>query len=206
MSDYFQLLGQPRAPWLDAAAVERAFIAISATTHPDHFHQAREEDRRAAHERSAAINRAHQCLRDPRLRLRHFLELERGTRIIDLQDIPDDLMEIFMEVGRLLSSVDHLLNRVTRMTSPLLKVAEFGRSQDLQERIEAWRQKLQQHRTKLETQLKGAQEQWVSLDVRDATARETLLADLETVYRLLSFYDRWTDQLQQRGMKLLALV
>src|SRR5215472_9636832 len=77
MVDYFALLDEPRRPWLDAEPLKEKFLALSATVHPDRVHNLSETERAAAQERYTELNAAYQCLREPKERLHHLLELER---------------------------------------------------------------------------------------------------------------------------------
>ena len=109
MLDYFVLLDQPRRPWLDADALKAKFLALSSTTHPDRVHGAAEAEVQSATQRYTELNTAHACLRDPKERLHHLLELERGQKLFGLQPTPDGVMEWFMQVGELVRAVDAFL-------------------------------------------------------------------------------------------------
>src|SRR5580704_17653109 len=106
MTDYFKLLEQPRRPWLDVDALKQTFLARSSQIHPDRVHNAPEAERQAAGERYAKLNTAYQCLREPKARLRHLLELESGARSADIQQVPPALTERFFEIGRLCREAD----------------------------------------------------------------------------------------------------
>lgn len=93
--DPFQLLGMPRAFDLDANLLQTKFITASAANHPDRFTDPLEQAEAA--ERSAAINEAHDVLRDPEKRANALLQLlgePRETSERDQQLPPDFLMEI----------------------------------------------------------------------------------------------------------------
>ena len=78
--DCFALLGEPRRPWLDAEALKAKFLTRSAEVHPDRVHQSSEADKLAANQRYTELNAAYNCLREPRHRIRHLLELELGQQ------------------------------------------------------------------------------------------------------------------------------
>jgi DnaJ-domain-containing protein 1 len=203
VTDYFTLLRQPRAPWLELSALERAYLDASKAAHPDRVHGQSVQTREAAHARAVDVNQAHLCLREPRTRLRHFLELERASRIADLQEIPDDLMQLFTEVGGFLKAADQLASTLEGVTSPLLKAAEFAKGQELQDAMQDCQRRIGERTEALEEQVKILDADWRGLAARDTVGRETLLSRLETIYRLLSFYERWKAQLQARTLKLL---
>jgi hypothetical protein len=48
MTDCFDLLGEPRRPWLDAEALKSRFLLLSAEAHPDRVHGGTDEAKAAA--------------------------------------------------------------------------------------------------------------------------------------------------------------
>ena len=48
MSDDFALLDEPRRPWIDAELLKSKFLRLSTAVHPDRFHAATEDEKRAA--------------------------------------------------------------------------------------------------------------------------------------------------------------
>jgi curved DNA-binding protein CbpA len=203
MKDHFALLGQPRRPWLDAETIQQGFVRAAAEVHPDRVHDAPESVRQSAHDRYTELNAAQLCLRDVRTRLRHLLELERGRKVVDLQEIPEALMALFERLGRQLKAADQHLREVAQATSPLLKVGLFEQGETLREQLRQTQAILHQHRQELEGHLRVLNDQWERLAGDDAEARERLLRDLETLYRLISFHDRWRAQVQERLLKLM---
>ncbi len=89
MTDYFALLEQPRRPWLEPTALQEKYHA---------------QARAAAGTASADLNKAYQLLRDPKLRLQHLLALEGGGA--KENDVPNDLVEVFMDVARVVRGDD----------------------------------------------------------------------------------------------------
>ena len=73
MTDLFALLGQPRRPWLDAEAIQQAFISAARDHHPDRRHEEPEERREAAQLCYTRLNEARQRLSTHHTRLRHLL-------------------------------------------------------------------------------------------------------------------------------------
>ena len=109
MTDFFARLQVERRPWLDAEALKRKFLELSAASHPDKHRSADEPARRAVQSESAEFNAAYRCLSDPRLRLRHLLDLQRGPKPDELQRVPSELMEASLEVSRLCRDSDAFL-------------------------------------------------------------------------------------------------
>src|SRR3954469_17587739 len=151
MTDHFARLQVPRRPWLDEEALKAKFVALSSELHPDRA-QGDEKHRDAVQKRYTEINAAYSCLRDPRKRLAHLLELERGATPSELQAVPDDLMNTFFEVSRLCRATDQFLAEGNAASSPLLKVQSFERSQAMSDEV-----------TALQTRLAGTREQLVAL-------------------------------------------
>jgi DnaJ-domain-containing protein 1 len=195
MTDYFALLKESRRPWLDADALKTKFHTLSAEVHPDRVHQASAEDKEVAQQRYIELNAAYQCLRDPRQRLRHLLELELGAKPSDLTNVPDDLMELFFSVGRTFRDVDALLAEKGRATSPLLQVQVFERGQEWMEKLNAVREQIVTRRDRLLAELQTVDVSWAAAAAKPT---DTLLR----IWRLLSFYDRWLAQIHERVVQL----
>jgi len=195
MTDHFALLNEPRRPWLDTDSLKQRFLALSAEVHPDRVHQASEADKLAANRRYTELNAAYNCLREPRERLRHLLELELGNKPSDLTNVPNDLMELFFSVGKLLREVDAFVAEKGKATSPLLQVEFFERGQEWIEKLGGLRQVLNSKREPLLSELNALNELWSD------KSPKTLERLLE-IWRLLSFYDRWLAQIQERVVQL----
>ena len=203
MTDCFALLGEPRRPWLDVAALKAKFLARSAEVHPDRVHSAPAAERAAAQERYTALNAAFSTLREPKDRLQHLLELESGAKPGNIQSTPAELTDLFFEVGRLCRDVDFFLLEKGRANSPLLKVKMFQRAMDWTNQINALQQRLNAKRGELEAALQAMNEVWAAAPSEPEARRSALpLARLEQLYRTFSFLSRWTAQLQERVVQL----
>jgi curved DNA-binding protein CbpA len=193
--DHFALFAEPRRPWLDAEALKSKFHTLSAEVHPDRVHQAGADEKRAANQRYTELNAAYQCLREPRSRIRHLLELELGTKPSDLTNIPEDLMNLFFAVGKLLRETDALVTEKRAATSPLLQVEVFERGQQMVEQLQELLQQIAARRDLILAQLKAVDANW---DRGERPPTDELL----TIWRWLSFYDRWLGQLHERVAQL----
>ena len=80
MTDYFELLKEPRRQWLEADTLKQKFLALSASIHPDKIHSSGEAEKSAAAKQFAELNAAYNCLLEPKSRLLHLLELELGAK------------------------------------------------------------------------------------------------------------------------------
>lgn len=193
--DFFSLLNEPRRPWLDAGALKTKFLALSAEVHPDRVHESADAVKLAATARYTALNAAHNCLREPRDRLRHLLELELGHKPSDLTSVPNDLMDLFFEIGKEVREVDAFLAEKARATSPLLQVQLFERGQVKVDKLGELRARILPRRDAMLDELKAV----------DAVWGFTLPKPLErllVIWRLLGFYERWLAQIHERKVQL----
>ena len=122
MTDAFELLQEPRRPWLDADALKDRFLQQSSAVHPDRFHNATEAEKAAANQSYADLNAAYTKLKDFRERLLHLLELEAGERPKDIQRIPPGTMDLFVEVGQTCRDCDAFLTRKGTSDSPMFRL------------------------------------------------------------------------------------
>ncbi len=197
--DYFALLDEPRRPWLDSDILKQKFLALSANAHPDKIHSAPESEKSAASKKFAELNAAYNCLVAPKSRLLHLLELERGAKPKDIQQIPDGLADLFAEVAMICRQVDAFLAEKAKTVSPLLQVQFFERTQEWIENLNAVQAKLRDLSERLFAELK-------MLDAKcmagDPPVRSGLLDELEKLYRLFSYFNRWGGQIQERLVQL----
>jgi len=201
MTDFFALLDEPRRPWLEPDLLKAKFLARSAQVHPDRIHGAGETEKAAASRQYAELNTAYNCLRDPKERLGHLLQLELGVRPKDLQQMPDELAETFLEVAQLCRQADAFLAEKARVTSSLLQVQLFERGQEWAEKLTGLQLTLVNRREVLTGQVKNLDAQWETARAGGAPYRQAL-GQLEELYRLLSFFTRWIAQLQERLFRL----
>jgi len=196
--DYFELLDEPRRPWLDPDLLKNKFLTISAELHPDRVHGSIPVEKERAQAQYSEMNTAYQTLRDPKLRSAHLLELESGVKPSAIQSAPGDLMDLFMRVGALCRDVDKFVEAKRAVTSPLLLVELFERGQELTERVKGLQQILNERSEVAEQSLRKLNSPW------ESKAPVLPLAELEQSYRTFSYLGRWSAQLQER-LVLLAL-
>jgi DnaJ-domain-containing protein 1 len=197
--DYFVLLDEPRRPWLDSDLLKKKFLVLSASVHPDKIHSATDSEKSAVSKIFAELNAAFNCLTAPKSRLLHLLELELGTKPKDIQQIPNDLANIFADVSIACSSADRFLTEKAKVTSPLLQVQLFERAQEWIEKLNTLQKKLTGFQEQLLAELRSLDTKWMS---GDAQARSSLLKELENLYRLFSYFNRWNGQIQERIVQL----
>jgi curved DNA-binding protein CbpA len=197
MTDCFALLNEPRRPWLEVDALKQKFRALSASVHPDKIHSAGEAEKSDAARSFAELNAAYNCLVEPKSRLLHLLELERGAKPQEIQEIPAGLADLFAEVALACRGADGLLAEKSRVTSPLLQVQLFERGQAWVEKLNALQQKLNGLHGQLMSELKSLDDQWTGTG-----SRTEILAKAEELYRLFGYLNRWNKQIQERVVPL----
>lgn len=202
MTDYFALLKEQRRPWIDPELLKQKFLALSAEVHPDRVHGAEESQKRAAQERYAELNAAYNCLREPRERLAHLLELETGAKPRQVQNVPTDLMNAFMEITNVCRGTDAFLVEKTGTTSALLKLQLFERGQEWTEKLIAMQGKINSWRDELLRRLKEIDREWERNPGPESPEREKLLDVLEGHCQLLGYFGRWSAQIQERIVQL----
>jgi len=196
MIDYFALLNEPRRPWLDPDSVKKKFLTFSAECHPDRVHSASVSEREAAQKRYTDLNAAYNCLRENKSRLVHLIELEGGSNPKDVQNVPAALMEMFLRVREVCQRADAFLSERSGVDSPLLKVQMFERAQDMTESLAKVRQQINGWHEELVAQLKKIDAAWDGSQRRGN--REDALKEIEGIYPLFSYFNRWNGQIQER--------
>jgi len=191
VTDYFALLDEPRQPWLDEETLKGKFFALSTSVHPDRVHSLPETERKSAHDRYTELNAAYNCLREPKERLRHLLELEVGRKPATVQQVPAELVELFFEIGQTTRAADEFLKRRASITSPLLLVDLFDEGQNISERLAGLRDNLAARRNQLINELQILNDDW-----------QQRLERVEQMQQTLSYLHRWTAQLQERIVQL----
>jgi len=194
MTDSFRLLSLPRRPWLDPELLQNTFLERSRLCHPDRVHEAGETERKDAHDRYVALNAAFQQLREPRTRLLHLIELERGHPPADVQEIPHETTDLFMKVGQVSREVDQFLKAHAGHTSAILKAQRLLQAQPLVARLQEVQSILNDWEQHLVEDLKRVDASWDTPPENP----DLRLRDLEQLYRLLSYQDRWARQLRER--------
>jgi molecular chaperone HscB len=96
--DHFERLGLPRRFSLDAAALEREYLARSRALHPDYHQLGSSAEQAASVELSAALNEAYTTLKDPFKRAEYLMRLEGGPTASELKDMPGEFLEEMLEL------------------------------------------------------------------------------------------------------------
>ena len=204
MQDHFAALDLPRVPWIEAEAARTRFLELSAAVHPDRFHNASSEDRESATRRYADLNAAQSCLVDSKSRLLHLLELERGARPDVVKNVPEATMDMFMKVGQLTREVDAFIDEKDTAASPLIKAKLFQQGLEWTDRLQSLQAELNAEMEPLNEELRALNDAWKNAPPPGSPGRiEVLpLKRLEDISRVISHLTRWSQQLQERVVRL----
>jgi DnaJ-domain-containing protein 1 len=189
VTDYFALLGFERSPWVEAEEVSARFLELSSKAHPDRVHGGGDEAVREANQRFAELNAAAACLREPRERLQHLLELETGSKQNFAQAIPGELMDLVMRVGQTCRSVDQFLAERAKATSPTVQAELFGKGLEWSDRVGELQQAVGELRVTAERDLKEIAERWPA---------EKPILELQKLAHVFATVARWEGQLKER--------
>jgi curved DNA-binding protein CbpA len=178
MTDYFALLEQPRAPWLDPAALKEVFHRKTLEQHPDSV---------GAQGDFAAINEAYQTLQDPKRRLHHLLTLEDRVPSAH-QSPPRELEEVFLAIGALSQTTTGLLAKMQRASNPLSKSLLKGDVIAAQQEVGRLRDKVRHLEDAAEQQLRRTDTKQID--------------EISLLYQRFSYLGRWSAQLDELAFQL----
>ena len=174
--DHFATLGLERSAALDETVVRERFHELSREAHPD----AENGDEA----KFAAINEAQRVLSSPAARLRHLLELEYDGKVESSGAMSAQLMDLFSDVGGVLSQADALISKRQAATTAVAKALLAGEEVSVQQALMGAGGQLMGRRQEIEDGLGG-----LSLSDRDK---------LVTTAHELAFLEKWQRQVQER--------
>ncbi|MGD2062544.1 MAG: DnaJ domain-containing protein [Nitrospirota bacterium] len=117
--DYFRYLGLPQRPLVDAKQLEETYLRLSQEYHPDRHPDLSGEDKEAILYRSALLNQAYSCLRDPKQRVQYLVELLTGGERSRSKAIPSQIAALFRQVQTKLMAADAYLKEAERPKSSI---------------------------------------------------------------------------------------
>lgn len=184
MVDYFALLGEPRRPWLDPERIKETFHRLSRERHPDQAG--------GAQDAFADLNLAQETLRDPKLRLRHLLELEHpAIRPSGPATVPATLADDFAPIHELLQRIDAYLPRKAAASGALAR-ALLAREET------ALRIGARDRLAGLDAKIASALTDLRSLDAGWEPNHHATAARLLDLYGRFAYLSRWAGQLRER--------
>lgn len=189
MTDYFALLDQPRAPWLDPDSLKEAYHRKTLQTHPD---SAAAE---SAEGDFAELNEAHQILQDPKRRLQHLLELEGQAPASAHQTVPQELQDLFPAIGGLSQRANLFLEKRKGTSNALSRSLLQPQLLELQKETSVLREKLQSLSDSALAELHAVNSRW-------STGSPEELATLANLYFIFAYLGRWSAQLDELAFQL----
>jgi curved DNA-binding protein CbpA len=182
MTDYFALLEQPRAPWLDPAALKEVFHRKTLGTHPDAA---------AGNEAAfAELNEAFQVLQDPKRRLHHLLSLEGSAPSSTDQTVPQLLHDLFPAVGALTQRANVLLEKIRATSNALSRSLLKSQILEVQNEAKEVREKIQNLFDESLHRLRQINAAWAKNPAEQ-------VEDLSNLYFAFAYLTRWSAQLDE---------
>jgi DnaJ-like protein len=188
MTDYFALLEQPRAPWLDPAALKEAYHRKTLQSHPDTATPEHAND-------FAELNDAYQVLQDPKRRLHHLLSLENCAPPSANQIIPGELQDLFLLIGALNQRANLLLEKIRTTSNALSRSLLKPQIVELQKKVGNLREKVRNLDAAANERLREINSAWQ----HDPAVQVTELSNL---YSRFAYLSRWSAQLDEVAFQL----
>ncbi|MDQ6623607.1 MAG: J domain-containing protein [Verrucomicrobiota bacterium] len=179
MTDYFALLDQPRAPWLDLEKLKEAFHQRTLHAHPD--------QQSGDNEAFAKLNEGYRVLREPKRRLEHLLAL-LGEPPLPQTALPKEIEELFPSIAALVREADDVIAKMANAASALSRSLARAAVAPMQARLQG------SARTLADLQ----EESLVRLKALNAAD----IAELRLHYVRLSYLGRWLAQLEEKQTRL----
>ncbi len=202
MLDYFLLLDVARRPWIDEDFLKKHYFCLTSKIHPDKKLQTEETLRKKAEEQLNQVNQAYLCLKEPRLRLKHLIELEGGFFDKKLQNIPKNLLDLFSLISELCQKADHWIQKKSETRSPLILAKITQETANIIMELDHSRDQVREMQEEMLREIRRVDEKWdAPIDVFP-TRRKDHLTCLSRISGELNFVNRWLEQLNDRYMKL----
>lgn len=194
MIDYFALLDQPQAPWLDLAELKDAYHKKTLQAHPDALaNQAEETDASFAR-----LNEAYQVLQDPKRRLHHLLSLHGCAPSSADQTVPKHLHDLFPAVGGVTQRANLLLEKIQATSNALSRSLLKPETMAVQSETKEVREKIQNLSEAALGQLRQINLAWAKNPAEQ-------MADLSDLYFAFAYLGRWSGQLDELMFQLSQL-
>ena len=189
MTDYFALLDQPHAPWLDPARLKEVYHQKTLQSHPDTA-PASDTD-----ENFAELNKAYQVLQDPKLRLHHLLTLKGHDPSLAGQSIPQELQDLFPSIGALAQRANSILEKSKATSNSLSRSLLKPQILETEKEATELRAKVRDLFETSLTQLREINSKWTKDDSGQ-------IASLSTLYLTFAYLTRWSAQLDEIAFQL----
>lgn len=188
MTDYFALLDQPRAPWLDLAALREVYHRKTLESHPDTTASGDQND-------FAHINEAYQVLHDPKRRLHHLLSLENAMPASASQSVPPELQDLFLLIGELNQGANQLVERKRTASNALSRSLIEPQLADVRTQVGDLHHRVRQLLEAATDELREINSTWEKNPADQFAA-------LSKLYSTFSYLGRWSAQLDELAFQL----
>ena len=193
MIDYFALLDQPRAPWLDPDKLKETYHRKTLQAHPDA--QASGPGTDAFEATFTSLNEAYQVLQDPKRRLHHLLSLEGAAPSSADQTVPQQLHDLFPAVGALTQRANLLLEKIRATSNALSRSLLKPQILEVQNETKEVRAKIQILSDASLADLQRINTAWAKNPAEQ-------IAALSNLYFAFAYLTRWSAQLDEMTFQL----
>jgi curved DNA-binding protein CbpA len=193
MIDYFALLDQPRAPWLDPEKLKDTYHQKTLQAHPDA--QVNRPGAEATNADFTSLNEAYQVLQDPKRRLHHLLGLEGAAPASADQTVPNQLHDLFPAVGALTQRANLLLEKIRATSNALSRSLLKPQILELQNEAREVRARIQDLFDVSLVELGRINTAW-------ATNPAEQMEPLSNLYFAFAYLTRWSTQLDEMVFQL----
>jgi curved DNA-binding protein CbpA len=193
MIDYFALLDQPRAPWLDPDRLKDTYHQKTLQAHPD-----TQTSRPGADTTNAAftsLNEAYQVLQDPKRRLHHLLSLEGAAPSSTDQTAPKQLHDLFPAVGALTQRANFLLEKTRATSNTLSRSLLKAQILEVQNEAKEVRDRIQNLSDAALAELRQINTAWAKNSAEQ-------IESLSNLYFAFAYLTRWSTQLDEMTFQL----
>ena len=188
MIDYFALLDQPHAPWLDPDKLKETYHQKTLRAHPDA--QTSRSGAGAPEATFMSLNEAYQVLQDPKRRLHHLLSLEGAAPSSTDQTVPQHLHDLFPAVGALTQRANLLLEQIRATSNALSRSLLKPQILEVQNEAREVRQKLQTLSDASLADLRQINPAWMKNPAEQ-------IEGLSNLYFAFAYLTRWSTQLDE---------
>ena len=194
MIDYFGLLDQPQAPWLDPAELKDAYHKKTLQAHPD-----AQTSRSAEADASfASLNEAYQVLQDPKRRLHHLLSLHGCAPSAANQTVPAQLHDLFPAVGSASQRANLLLEKIRTASNALSRSLLKPEILEVQSQTKEVCAQIQNLSDAAFAQLRQINAAW-------AKNPADQIENLSNLYFAFAYLTRWSSQIDEITFQLSPL-
>ena len=193
MIDYFALLDQPHAPWLDPDKLKDTYHQKTLQAHPDA--QTSRPGADATDATFASLNEAYQVLQDPKRRLHHLLSLGGAAPSSTDQTIPKQLHDLFPEVGALTQRANLLLEKIRATSNTLSRSLLKAQILEVQNEAKEVRERIQNLSDASLAELRQINTAWAKNSAEQ-------IESLSNLYFAFAYLTRWSTQLDEMTFQL----